>query len=52
MRRLGQPFYVRLHAATYIEEEQHVDGHVLAFEVTDLLLLTVFGETKSSAADP
>ena len=46
VRRLRQPFYVRLHASTYIEEQQHIDGHVLAFKMTDLLLLTIFGENE------
>ena len=37
---------MRLHASTYIEEQQHIDGHVLAFKMTDLLLLTIFGENE------
>ena len=39
MRRLGKTLDVRLHASAYVEKQQHVNRHIFALEVTDVLLL-------------
>jgi hypothetical protein len=46
LRRRRDPLHMRLHAATHVEQQKNVDGHVLAGEMADRGDLTVYSEDK------